>query len=85
MNLQEDSDAIFVVELNRENQSVEWYKDSVEIRNEPKRRIFSSEKQYILRINEINPKENSGKYTFKIKDLETSCQLNIIGNKNLMK
>ena len=82
MSLPEDSDAIFTVELNRENQSVEWYKDGVQIKNEPKRRIFSSEKQYILRINEVNSKDHKGKYSLKVKDLLTSCQLSIIGKKN---
>jgi hypothetical protein len=79
MKFLEDSDAILTVELNKENQDVEWFKDGVKIRSEPKRRIFSSGKVYTLRLNEINPKESAGKYTFRVKDLETSGELSVNG------
>jgi titin len=76
--LNEDSDAILTVELNRENQEVEWYKDDVFITNEPKRRIYKMDKIYTLRLGEINPKDGNGRYSFKVKNLETSGVLTVI-------
>ena len=77
--MNEDSDAILTVELNRENQDVEWYKDYELIHNEPKRRIYRMEKIYTLRLGEINPKDGNGIYSFKVKNLETSGVLTVIG------
>jgi len=78
ISLNEDSDAILTVELNRENQDVEWYKDYELIHNEPKRRIYRMEKIYTLRLGEINPKDGNGIYSFKVKNLETSGVLTVI-------
>jgi hypothetical protein len=83
MKFLEDSDAILTVELNRENQEVEWFKDGVKIFSEPKRRTFSSGKVYTLRLNEVNPKDNAGTYTFRVKNLETSGELKVIGKYKL--
>jgi hypothetical protein len=80
MSLQEESDATFKVELNRENQTVEWFKDGNKIRDEPKRRIFNFGKIYSLRVHKIKPGENNGTYTFKVQNLETSATLTIIEN-----
>lgn len=85
MSFPEDSDAILTVELNKENQEVEWYKDGIKIRSEPKRRTFDSGKIYTLRLSEVNPKEHKGKYTFRVKDLESSGELDVIGIKLFFK
>ena len=79
MTLQEDSDAIFTVELNRENQSVDWYKDDVLIKNGLQRRMFSVDKTYTLRLNQVNPIDHNATYSFKVKDLESSGVLTVIG------
>jgi len=79
MTLQEDSDAIFTVELNREHQSVDWYKDDVLIKNGLQRRMYSVDKTYTLRLNQVNPIDHNATYTFKVKDLESSGVLTVIG------
>lgn len=75
--VKEGSDGLLQVELNRPNEEVEWYKDGVKLRSDINHRIYSNNNIYYLRVNDANPDRDSGVYTFKIKDLESSGKLSV--------
>lgn len=75
--VKEGQDAILSVTLNKPNEEVEWYKDGVRIRSDPTNRIYSNNNIYYLRINNCDPRQNPGTYTFKVKDLETTGNLDV--------
>jgi hypothetical protein len=75
----EGQDVTLLVELNKPNQEVEWFKDGVKLSSDIKTRIYSNNNTYFLRINDSNPKTSPGVYSFKINDLETSGRVLIEG------
>ena len=79
VKVKEGQDALLQVTLNKPNEEVEWYKDEVRVRSDPNNRIYSNNNMYYLRINNCDPKLNTGTYTFKIKDMETTGNLYVEG------
>ena len=73
----EGTDGLLTVELNKPNEEVEWYKDGVKIRSDSNNRIYSNNNKYYLRINNSDPKTNTGVYTFKVRDLETTARFDV--------
>lgn len=81
-NAKEGHDGLLSVELNKPNEEVEWFKNGVKIRPDLNNRIYAHNNTYYLRIIDCDPKDHSGTYTFKVKNLETSGRLNVEGKKN---
>ena len=77
LRVSEGVEGLLSVELNKPNEEVQWFKDGVRIRSDPKHRIYSNGNVYYLRLNECDPKLDSGVYTFKVNVLETSGRLDV--------
>ena len=77
VRVNEGCEATLSIELTKPNEEVEWYKDGVKLRSDPKNRIYSQNNAYYLRINECDPNLNTGVYTFKVKDIESSGRLDV--------
>jgi hypothetical protein len=59
-------------------QQVEWFRDGVPVSGGLGKRIYSTGPTYYLRIGECIPHEHQGLYTFKVKGVETSGQLEVV-------
>lgn len=78
MEVPEGSEALLSVQLNKENEEPEWYKDGVKVAAGLGKRIYAKNNMYYLRISECVPADHTGVYTFKVKGVETSGKLTVI-------
>ena len=79
MTVIEETDALLSIELNKPNEEIEWFKDGVKLKPDVKIRIYSTGNTYFLRVSDCDTKASPGKYTFKVKGLESSCNLQVKG------
>ena len=84
LTVNEGNEALFSVELNKENEEVEWFKDGVKLKAESGKRMYANNNVYYLRINECSPADHMGAYTCKLKGLESTGSLSVIGKSSLL-
>jgi len=78
MTVNEGTEALLKVELNRENEQVEWFRDGVPVASGSGVRVYSVGGVYFLRISECSPNDHPGLYSFKCKDANTSGKLTVV-------
>jgi len=78
LSVNEGAEALLKVELNKDGEQVEWFRDGVAVAPGGGVRVYSVGNSYFLRIGDCSPDDHPGMYSFKCKAAETSGRLTVV-------